>query len=58
MVQKYNQNGQVAEFDPLMNADSNSLFALAAWILNQPDGGPVAPDGTFKKPSATPKAKA
>ncbi|KAF1846476.1 uncharacterized protein K460DRAFT_406679 [Cucurbitaria berberidis CBS 394.84] len=56
LVLIYNQNPE-AQFDPLQNADSNSLFAVGTWLIVQPDGGPINPDGTFRKPQTTPKAK-
>ncbi|KAH7348139.1 hypothetical protein BKA66DRAFT_447432 [Pyrenochaeta sp. MPI-SDFR-AT-0127] len=51
------QHNNEAEFDPLRNADSNSLFAVGTWIIVRPGGGPIGADGTFNKPQATPKAR-
>jgi len=53
----YTSNNGDSKYDPLRNADSNSLFALGTWIIVQHDGGPIGEDGTFNKPQATPKAR-
>lgn len=56
LVQAWRANPN-AQNDPQLNADSNALFASGTWIIVAPGGSPIGPDGSFRTPQATPKAR-